>query len=213
MTLSIIQIPLGPLQTNCYVMACNESKMAAIVDPSWDARAIIRQVEEQGWTISHILLTHAHFDHVGALADLKARTDAPVYAHADALPMLERATLAASMWGFSIDQPPPPDHLLVEGDVVEVGELRATVLYTPGHAPGHVCFHLAKERVLFDGDVLFQGSIGRTDLPGGDYATLMASIGDKLLPLPDETLVLSGHGQPTTIGDERHDNPYLQQME
>jgi len=211
MTVSIIQLPLGPLQTNCYVMACTETMQAAVIDPVWDARAIVRQVEEQGWIISRILLTHAHFDHVGALADLKARTDAPVYAHADTAPMLERATLAASMWGFTIDQPPPPDHLLEEGQVVEVGELRAAVLYTPGHAPGHVCFYMAEEHVVFDGDVLFQGSIGRTDLPGGDYGTLMASIRDKLLPLPDETLVLSGHGQPTTIGDERRTNPFLQE--
>ena len=213
MTLSIIQMPMGPLQTNCYVIACNETKQAAIIDPAWDARAILRQVDEQGWTISHILLTHAHFDHVGALADLKARTDAPVYAHADTVPMLERATTAAAMWGFTIEQPLPPDHLLQEGEVVAVGELRPIVLSTPGHAPGHVCFYLAEHRVVFDGDVLFQGGIGRTDLPGGDYATLMASIRDKLLTMPDETMVLSGHGQPTTIGEERRGNPFLLEME
>jgi glyoxylase-like metal-dependent hydrolase (beta-lactamase superfamily II) len=113
------------------------------------------------------------------------------------------------MWGIPIDAAPPPDHFLAEGQRLSVGDLSAVVLYTPGHAPGHVCFHLAAEGVVFDGDVLFQGSIGRTDLPGGDFDLLMTSIREKLLPLPDETVVLSGHGPATTIGQERQSNPFL----
>lgn len=211
MTLRILQLPLGPLQTNCYVLACTETKRAAVVDPSWDGRGIAKQVANNGWTISHILLTHAHFDHVGGLAELKTLAGADIYIHADAVPMLELAPAAASMWGFTVDPPPAPDMLLSEGDVIEVGELRVSVLFTPGHAPGHVCFHLPEHAVLFDGDVLFQGSIGRTDLPGGDYELLMTNIREKLLVLPDDTAVLSGHGPATTIGEERRTNPFLQE--
>jgi len=209
MTIQIIQLPLGPLQTNCYIVACTTTKKAAVVDPGWDGRAILNQVEQRGWSISHILLTHTHFDHVGGLSEVKEKSAAPIYVHADAIMMLEYAPAAAEMWGFSIDPPPLPDTFISDGDIIEIGELRAAVLFTPGHAPGHVCFYLADQQVLFDGDVLFQGSIGRTDLPGGDYELLMRSIHDKVMTLPDETAVLSGHGPATTIGAERHSNPFL----
>ena len=209
MSAKVLQLPLGPLQTNCYLLACTTNGQAAVIDPAWDGRAILDQATAQGWTIGHILLTHAHFDHVGGLAELKELTGAPILAHPDTAPMLERATTAASLWGIRLDPPPPADRPLAEGQVLSVGELRPVVLYTPGHAPGHVCFYLAGDGLLFDGDVLFQGSIGRTDLPGGDYDVLIASIRDRLLPLPDETYVLSGHGGVTTIGEERRHNPFL----
>jgi glyoxylase-like metal-dependent hydrolase (beta-lactamase superfamily II) len=209
MSICILQLPLGPLQTNCYVLACETTKRAVVIDPAWDGRAILKQAQSNGWEISHILLTHAHFDHVAGLSELKELTGAPIYVHAEAVPMLEQAPRAGALWGFTIDAPPPPDEFLTEGQIIPVGDVRAAVLFTPGHAPGHVCFHVAEHRVLFDGDVLFQGSIGRTDLPGSDYKLLMTSIREKLLTLPDETAVLSGHGPATTIGDERRGNPFL----
>jgi len=160
-----------------------------------------------------IVFSHEHFDHVGGLGELKEATGAPIYAHPDAVEMLAQADKAAALWGFHLDPPPPPDSLLAEGDVLAVGNLRLHVLHTPGHAPGHVCFYLPVDGALIDGDVLFQQGIGRTDLPGGDYALLMRSIREKILTLPDETRLYPGHGDPTTVGDERAMNPFLGDFE
>ena len=207
--MQILQLPLGPLQTNCYVLACENTMKAAVIDPAWDGRAIAATATQKGWEISHILLTHSHFDHVGGLAELKEETGAPIYIHPDATEMLQNASRSAAMWQLDVPEPPPADEMLGEGQVVTVGNLALQVMYTPGHAPGHVCFYLPDHNVIFDGDVLFQGSIGRTDLPGGNYQALMQSIQDRLMVLPDETHVLSGHGPATTIGQERQTNPFL----
>jgi hydroxyacylglutathione hydrolase len=206
---SILQLPLGPLQTNCYLLACNETGTAAVIDPAWDGRLLYEKGTAEGWAISQILLTHSHFDHVGGLAEIKELSNAPISIHPDAIPMLENAVVAGNLWQIAIPEPPPADHLLFDGETISVGNLQLDVLFTPGHAPGHVCFYLKDENVLFDGDVLFRQGIGRTDLPGGNYKVLMDVIKTRLLTLPDETIVLSGHGPATTIGQERESNPFL----
>jgi hydroxyacylglutathione hydrolase len=208
--LQIRQLALGPLQTNCYIVGCEETHVAAVIDPGWEGKAIVATAEDDGWQISHILLTHSHFDHVAGLQEVKDATGAPIHIHPDAVDMMSNTTMSAAFFGMRVPAPPPPDHLLEDGQIIEVGRLRLHTLLAPGHAPGHVCFHLPEYRVLFDGDVLFNGGIGRTDLPEGDHETLIDSIRTVLLPLPDDTRVFSGHGPATTIGHERQTNPFLQ---
>lgn len=205
--LKIRQLPLGPIQTNCYLAACDETGAAAVIDPSWDGQHIVEIAGKEGWTISQILLTHSHFDHVGGLAAVKELTGAPFHVHPDAVPLLEKSPATVAQYGYQMAPPPPPDHLLAEGQTIAVGQITFQVLYTPGHAPGHVCFYAAEQGAIFDGDVLFQNGIGRFDLEGGDYAVLMDSIQGKLMTLPDNTRVLPGHGPATTIGAER---PFIQ---
>ena len=207
--IQILQLPLGPLQTNCYLIACDETNEAAVIDPSWNGRLIAETAAEKGWHISQILLTHAHFDHIGGLAELKRLVDVPVFIHPEAVQMLANANQSAQFFNLELEQPLPAEKYLAEGDVIKVGNSELLVLFTPGHAPGHVSFYFSAQAVVFSGDALFQQSIGRTDLPGGNMQLLLEMIKEKLLVLPDETAVLSGHGSATTIGQEKQWNPFL----
>jgi hydroxyacylglutathione hydrolase len=207
--LIITTLPVGLIQTNCYVVGCEETKEGAIIDPGGHPERILAEVERQGLTIRYVLDTHAHFDHTDANGAVVAATGATLALHPGDLPLL-KASGGATFFGLQAETSPPPDLELADGDELAVGNLRFRVLHTPGHTPGHVCFYEESDGVLFDGDVLFYRGVGRTDLPGGSWPQLMDSIQRVLFALPDETAVYSGHGQATTIGQEKQLNPWLQ---
>ncbi len=204
---------LGPAQTNCYLVGAQTAEgdiahEAVVIDPGWDADTILAEAISARLVIKAILLTHGHFDHIGAVADLKEALSIPVIAHASEVELLD-ARGGADLFGFNIRAVTHPDRLVAQGDVIEVGALAFEVRYVPGHTTGHVAFVDHRNQAAFVGDVLFAGSIGRTDLPGGDYDTLLASITNELLSLPDAFKVYPGHGPPTTIGREKRTNPFL----
>ncbi|MBH25138.1 MAG: hypothetical protein CMH57_11915 [Myxococcales bacterium] len=209
--LRIRTAPLGAFATNCYVIACDHTGHGAIVDCSAEPTRIRAMIDalDPAPTIRLLLQTHAHIDHVVALPDLKALTDAPIHLHRDDMPLYEAAPMQSRMFGIPLAPLPPPDVFLKDGDTVTLGDLTARVLLTPGHTPGSICFYFQEQSVIFSGDVLFAGSIGRTDLPGGHFPTMRQSLDRLTSELPDDTLVLSGHGPPTTIGQEKRTNPFL----
>jgi glyoxylase-like metal-dependent hydrolase (beta-lactamase superfamily II) len=198
----------GPVGTNCYLVGCEQTQQAIVIDPAWNAPSIVNEATALGLTITLILITHAHFDHIGALADVKEATHAPVAMHPLEQDWL-RLDGGAVAFGFRIRSVDHADIELAHGQAIDVGTLHFETRHTPGHTLGHVVFIDTHEPVAFVGDVLFAGSVGRTDLPGGDFDTLIDSITTQLLTLPDETQVYSGHGPPTTIGVERQTNPFL----
>ena len=201
-------IPVGITQTNCYVVGCEETQEGVVIDPGGNPERILRTVEESGLTIRYVFNTHCHFDHMAANADVVAALGAPLALHPAELPLLQ-ARGGASFFGVLVKESPLPDVELEEGQVLEVGTLRFQVLFTPGHSPGGVTFYLEEEGVAFDGDVLFAMGVGRTDLHGGDWDTLMRSIREVLFALPDETALYPGHGPKTTVGHEKTHNPWL----
>ena len=200
---------VGPFGSNCYIVGSETGKHGLIIDPGAEAKQILRTVNEFGLTISLILVTHAHIDHIGALAAVKEATEAKIAIHeaeaAAGLGMFSR--MLSSMTGGSFNQPPKPDRLLKDGDTIDVDDLSFTVLHTPGHSPGGISLY--GHGILFSGDTLFNYGIGRTDLPGGSYEQIMDSIKNKLIILPDKTVVYPGHGPATTIGEEKRGNPFL----
>ncbi len=204
----IRQLPVGIVMANCYIAGCEQTHEAVVIDPGDEAERILAEIKGLGLTVKYILNTHAHFDHIMANAAMVEATGAPLALHPLDLPLL-RAKGGAALFGLDAPLSPEPDLSLQEGDEIKFGSFTLQVLFTPGHTPGHVSFYEPRAGVLFDGDVLFAGGIGRTDLPGSDYETLMQSINEKLMVLPDKTLVCSGHGETTTIGQERAGNPWL----
>ena len=186
MAIDIVKMTLGPIQSNCYIVGDTNTNDAIVIDPGDSAHLILQAVEQRGWAVREILATHAHFDHIMASADLKDATGAPFRLHRADEP-LRRAMpeQVRQLVGLDVPPAPEPDGFLEAGDRITVGAIALDVLFTPGHSPGHVSFVLASDQTVFCGDVLFAGSIGRTDLPGGDHATLMESIATQLLPLGD----------------------------
>lgn len=211
MSIEIRILTLGIATTHCYIVADSSTKEALVIDPVDQAHLIYKTAADEGWTIKLILATHAHFDHVLASKELKAITNAPFYIHADSAPLLQRLPQQGIMFtGEPFPEAAQPDRWLTsESETIELGSITLETLYTPGHAPGHLAFYAREAGIVFSGDCLFAGSIGRTDLPGGDYELLMKSIFSTLLPLGDEVRVLAGHMELTTIGKERATNPFL----
>jgi hydroxyacylglutathione hydrolase len=198
---------LGDFGTNCYIIACPQTGEAAVIDPGSPDPWVEATLKQHGLRPAQIILTHGHLDHIGGVADVKRATGAAVAVHGDDAPMLTDAVRNGSAYFGMPVVAPPPDKLLRDGDVVTVGNLKLAVLHTPGHTPGGICLYTPGH--LIAGDTLFAGSIGRTDLAGGDYRTLIDSIRTKLLGLPADTVVYPGHGESTTIGDEAEYNPFL----
>jgi hydroxyacylglutathione hydrolase len=203
---------VGPVQENCFLVRRDGAEHALIVDPGEEAPRILAAVEQLGVTIEAILVTHCHFDHIGAVAPVAEATGAPVYVSEIEKPVLADIMSYVPWSGFGPYESYEADHTLTGGETLTLAGLDIDVLFTPGHSPGHLTFSVPGERAIFSGDVLFQGSVGRTDLPGGDWATLLSSIGALVDALPAETAVYPGHMGITSLGAERRTNPFLAEL-
>lgn len=212
--LEIERFILGPIQTNSYLIADPSTQKAVVIDPAWEGSQIVKEARKRGWTMTAIWLTHAHFDHIGGVVGVVdeippgKRGSLPIGLHQEDMEIWKNKG-GAPMFGMELDPGPQPNLLFEHGQSLSLGSFRFEVRFAPGHTPGHVMFYCSEEEVLFSGDVLFQGGIGRTDLPGGNHRTLLHSIQTQVLSLPDSTRVYSGHGPPTTVGRERERNPFL----
>ncbi len=207
--MQIEKMSLGPVVTNCFIVADDTCGDCVIIDPACDAPEILGRISSRGWRLRAIWLTHAHFDHFGAVADIvKKHPGLPFGMHGLDF-SLYQAGGGARAWGIPVDCSHAPTMWWEHNDSVQLGRLQFDVMFVPGHSPGHVAFFERESNSLFGGDVLFQQGIGRTDLPGGDHAELLNSIRTHFLPLPEDTIVYSGHGNDTTIGAEKRANPFL----
>src|SRR3954469_5138423 len=202
--------PVGPLQCNCSVIGDERTREAIVVDPGADIERVLAILERHHLAVKQVVITHGHIDHIGGAMKLKAATGAPILMNEGDLEQIPMLEIQAAWIGVA---PPPPvkiDSLLADGATVTAGDLKAPVIHTPGHTEGSSCLYLPTEKKLIAGDTLFAGSIGRTDLPGGSFEKIIASLHRPVLALPDDTIVIPGHGPATTIGEERETNPFLQ---
>ena len=202
-------LPVGPLQCNCSVIGDEASREAIVIDPGDQVDDVLNLIQKHGLTVKQIVVTHAHIDHVGGAMKLRAATGAPILLNQNDQALLKMLDLQAAWIGVAAPGKVEIDQSLGQADTVKAGSLAASVLHTPGHTEGSICLYFAPEKKLIAGDTLFAGSIGRTDLPGGSFDKIMRSIHEKVLALPDETIVVPGHGPLTTIGEERESNPFL----
>jgi hydroxyacylglutathione hydrolase len=203
---SVQTLTVGAFQENCYLVVDSRSGKAVIVDPGGEGERLVEAVDKSGATLEAVWITHAHVDHVGAIASIKQRWDVPVYLHPLDRRLYEAAGRQAQVYGVQFEEPPPPDREFADGQQLKVGDVALSVMHAPGHSPGHVVIH--GDGIALVGDCLFAGSIGRTDLPFSDPPQLAASL-EKISALPPETVVYPGHGMDTTIGEERRSNPFL----
>ncbi len=202
-------LAVGPVAANCYIIGDEKSNEGAIIDPGGDPEKILHAVKETGLEIRYILATHGHFDHSAATKRLKEELDAEFLLHEEDLSFVRRSKKSAEQWGINIDQVPDPDGYIKEDDILKLGLLELKIIHTPGHSPGGISIYVESENALFSGDTLFLGSVGRTDFDGGSMEILVTSIKEKLYALPDSTVVYTGHGPQTTIGDEKMQNMFV----
>jgi glyoxylase-like metal-dependent hydrolase (beta-lactamase superfamily II) len=208
MSVTIDTVVVGPLDVNCYIAGCDEHKTCAVIDPGDSAERIMKKVGDRGYKVAMIINTHSHADHTGANAKLKAMTGALIHIHEGDAHILTHSSMSDMSAYLGIEPSPPADVLLKDGDALKICPCaQLVVIHTPGHSPGGVCLYHGD--ALFTGDTLFRFSVGRSDLPGGDGRTLIKSITEKLFPLPDEVTAYPGHGEPTTMGEEKKYNPFL----
>jgi len=198
---------VGPLETNCYFIYCPETLECAVVDPGAEEHNIIRLIAEKNFKPTHLLNTHGHIDHIGANRDIKEKYNIPLYIHSADSPMLESVLQSEMGLFLGAKDSPAPDHFLKDGEKIKIGKSFLKVIHTPGHSPGSVSF--LGDGFILSGDTLFCGGVGRTDLPGGSWQDLVSSIKDKILIMPDEMIVLPGHGPHTTVGQEKSSNPFI----
>lgn len=205
--------PVGLLQCNCTILGSEQTNEAIIIDPGDDIPFVLSRLKHHGLTPKIVIATHGHIDHVGGFSDFKESTGAPVYLHKEDLFLYQALEMQARMIGIPVPMTTGIDGHLEEGDEIGAGEIKLRVMHTPGHTPGSICFHSdTDDACLFAGDTLFMGSIGRTDLWGGSYDQIMDSLRGKVVALPEETIVIPGHGPATTIGREKQLNPFLQRL-
>ncbi len=205
--LEVVALPNGQFVENCYLVADKRARQAVIIDPGEESERFLAELKGRRWELQAIWLTHAHIDHILGVGAVHRATGASIHLHPLDRPLYDALPKYGAWVGMEAELPPPPHFELASGQVLRVGAFEFTVRFTPGHSPGSVSF--LGQGLIFGGDVLFSGSVGRTDLPGGDTATLMATIQSEFLSLPDSTVVHSGHGPDTTIGMERVTNPFL----